>query len=158
MYICAAITSHLAATASVGASADDTTQATQRDFVDVATARLAAASNTQKEMLALTKELCVYFACKSGCEHSRVLGALRDFKPMLQAGIKSAQVSSAPEQSPAKNTRSRAKTSVGSRKALGEWSSNNAMAIPGNGIGMEGLGAAVAARAASRRSALAGLP
>lgn len=122
-------------------------------------------------MLGLAKDLAAYFACKSGREHTRVLSALRDFKPMLQAGIAAAgaksvkaaaaQVAAAPDQSPAKNTRSRAKPAVGpARMALGQRSANNATLGPAGGMagGMEGLGAAVAARAASRRSALAGLP
>ena len=145
-------------------SGDDSTLAAQTEFVNAAAARLTAADNTQKEMLGLTSGLSVYFACKSGREHTRVLSALRDFKPMLQEGVKKAQVAAAPVvpvESPAKNTRSRTKTGgLGARTAFGQRSVNNVTAGPGVGglAGMEGLGAAVAARAANRRSALAGLP
>jgi hypothetical protein len=113
-------------------------------------------------MLRTTSDLSVYFACKSDKEHGRVLSALSDFRPLVETCLKKAtEAASTDSQAAAKEQsgdriigKTRAK--AGTRKALGARNVNaSGSAAPQM---MEGLGAAVAARAASRRAALAALP
>ena len=111
-------------------------------------------------MLRTARDLSVYFACKSDREHGRVLSALSDLRPLLDTYLKKATEATSTDQAavteqsddrPGK-TRGKADT----RKALSARNVNaSGSAAPQM---MEGLGAAVAARAASRRAALAALP
>ena len=120
-----------------------------------------SAMSAEKQMVQITRDLCVYFACKSEREHGRVLRALSDFRPLLETCFKKAtdatsadQAAQAVEQSDSRpTTKTRAKSNT--RTVLGTKNVNGSEPPQ---MKMEGLGAAVAARAASRRAALAGLP
>ena len=122
---------------------------------------LETATTAEQQMLRTTRDLSVYFACKSDREHGRVLSALSDFRPLVETCLKKATEASptrhqgaATEQTGAAAGKTQAKPDA--RKALGARNVNvNGSAAPQM---MEGLGAAVAARAASRRAALAALP
>ena len=113
-------------------------------------------------MLRTARDLCTYFACKTDREHGRVLSALSDFRPLLETGLKKATEASSVTQEEAGTEQSSARpaskmrTKAATRTALGTRSVNESG--PGAPQMMEGLGAAVAARAASRRAALAALP
>lgn len=114
-------------------------------------------------MLRATRDLCVYFACKSEQEHGRVLRALSDFRPLVETCLKKATETASADQpavltkqsdaGPKVKTRAKGNT----RTALGARNVNADGSTPPQ-VSMEGLGAAVAARAASRRAALAALP
>jgi hypothetical protein len=118
--------------------------------------------SAEQQMLRATHDLSVYFACKSEREHGRVLSALSDFRPLVETCLKKAaeavatdRTGAVTEQSGAPAGKTRAKPA--SRAALGVRNVNANGPQPPQ-MDMEGLGAAVAARAASRRAALAALP
>eukprot|EP01043_Picozoa_sp_COSAG02_P019846 COSAG02_NODE_967_length_15586_cov_9.185704_2_plen_109_part_00 len=108
-------------------------------------------------MLRTTRDLSVYFACKSDREHGRVLSALSDFRPLVETCLKKAtEAPSTTHQAAATEQSGAGAGKAHARKALGARNVNvDGSAAPQM---MEGLGAAVAARAASRRAALAALP
>lgn len=124
-------------------------------------AKLDSAMSAEKQMVQITGDLCVYFACKSEREHGRVLRALSEFRPLLENCFEKLidatpvdQAEQAVEQSdscPTTKTRAKPKN----RTVLGTRNVNGSEPPQ---MKMEGLGAAVAARAASRRAALAALP
>jgi hypothetical protein len=162
---------HLSAAAKP--DADDQILSAQEEFVNTARSKLNAALLSEQQMLQKTRELSAYFACKSEREHSRVLRTLQDFRPMVETCLKkAATAASAPVDQGAaegqtaagqkvrpRGARVRTKGDISSRKALGARNVNgNDQAQPAQQMMMEGLGAAVAARAASRRAALAALP